>query len=138
MLTPREREVLQLIAEGHTTDEIAEMLTISPDTAHHHRTNLKRKLRARSDAEMLKIAIKKNLRSSPNIHFLTRKWPLSAIPTYIRSFIIRLENSMCRIIWPVNVLDLGEAIFSQEWCPWFLSSLRGQGQSVPVRKKRHL
>lgn len=61
MLTPREREVLQLIAEGHTTDEIAEMLTISPHTAHHHRTNLKRKLGARSDAEMIKIAIKKNL-----------------------------------------------------------------------------
>ena len=60
-LTPREREVLQLIAEGHTTGEIAALLTISPHTAHHHHTNLKRKLGARSDAEMVKIAIKKNL-----------------------------------------------------------------------------
>jgi len=60
-LTAREVEVLQLIAEGHTTSQIAEMLTISPHTAQHHRTNLKRKLGARSDAEMIKIAIQRKL-----------------------------------------------------------------------------
>ncbi len=60
-LTSRELEVLQLIAEGHTTDEIAALLNISPNTAQHHRTNLKRKLDARSNAELIKIAVKKKL-----------------------------------------------------------------------------
>jgi DNA-binding NarL/FixJ family response regulator len=60
-ITAREIEVLQLIAEGHTTNRIAELLSISPHTAQHHRTNLKRKLGARSDAELIRIAIKKNL-----------------------------------------------------------------------------
>jgi DNA-binding NarL/FixJ family response regulator len=59
--TDRELEVLRLIVEGHTTDAIAEALSISPNTAQHHRANLKRKLGARSNAELVRIAIKKNL-----------------------------------------------------------------------------
>ena len=55
----RELEVLQLIAEGRTTDQIAALLSISPHTAQHHRTNLKRKLGAHSNAEMVRIAIEK-------------------------------------------------------------------------------
>jgi two-component system response regulator NreC len=59
--SPRELEVLQLIAEGHTTDEIAELLSISPHTAQHHRANLKRKLEARSNADLIRISIEKKL-----------------------------------------------------------------------------
>ncbi len=59
--TSREIEVLQLIAEGHTTEEIAALLNISPHTAQHHRTNLKRKLEARSNADLIKIAIERKL-----------------------------------------------------------------------------
>ena len=42
--TPRQREILKLIAEGHTTKEIAEMLVISVKTAQTHRTQLMERL----------------------------------------------------------------------------------------------
>ena len=60
-LSPRELEVLQLIIDGNTTDAIANLLSISPNTAQHHRANLKRKLGAHSNAELIKTAIEKNL-----------------------------------------------------------------------------
>ena len=43
-LTKREREILQLIAEGYTNKEIAEKLFLSPSTIHSHRTNILTKL----------------------------------------------------------------------------------------------
>jgi two-component system response regulator NreC len=43
-LTPREKEILRLIADGYTNKEIAERLVLSPSTVHSHRNNLMRKL----------------------------------------------------------------------------------------------
>ncbi len=60
-LTVREREVLQLIAEGHTTQQLAEILTISPHTATRHRANLMQKLGAHSQVELIRAASARGL-----------------------------------------------------------------------------
>jgi DNA-binding NarL/FixJ family response regulator len=60
-LTPREREVLQLIAEGHPTRVIAELLHISVKTAETHRAHLMDKLDMRSTAELTRYAISKGV-----------------------------------------------------------------------------
>ncbi len=60
-LTPREREVLQLVAEGCTNREIAEELVISAKTAAVHRTNVMQKLDLHSMAEVTKYAIRKGI-----------------------------------------------------------------------------
>ena len=57
-LTPREREVLQLVGEGKTSKEIAAMLFISPNTVNNHRKNIKRKLNIRKNADLIKYAIR--------------------------------------------------------------------------------
>jgi two-component system response regulator NreC len=64
-LTPREREVLQLAAEGHNNAEIAERLFISPRTAETHRANLMRKLGLHSQAELIHFAFQSGLVSVP-------------------------------------------------------------------------
>lgn len=56
-LTPRQREVLQLIAEGHTTREIAVRLAISAKTVETHRANLMDKLDIHSTAGLTQYAI---------------------------------------------------------------------------------
>ncbi len=61
LLTDREREVLQLIAEGHSRREIARRLYISPKTVDTHRLNLKRKLGARDDATLVRLAVRYGL-----------------------------------------------------------------------------
>jgi two-component system response regulator NreC len=60
-LTPREREVLIAIAEGHTNREIAEMLVISVKTVDRHRENIMRKLNLHNRVELVKYAIEKGL-----------------------------------------------------------------------------
>jgi len=60
-LTAREREVLQLIADGHTTQELAEILQISPHTATRHRANLMQKLNAHNQVELVRIAAQKGI-----------------------------------------------------------------------------
>ncbi len=60
-LTSREREVLQLIAEGHKNTEIAEMLTISPRTTETHRSNLMRKLGLHSTADLVRYALHRGI-----------------------------------------------------------------------------
>ena len=60
-LTAREREVLQLIVDGHTTQEIASMLTISPHTATRHRANLMDKLNAHTQMELVRAASQRGL-----------------------------------------------------------------------------
>ena len=60
-LTPREHEVLQLIAEGYTTKEIAEILTLSVKTVQAHRTNLMSKLDLHDRGELIKYAIQKKI-----------------------------------------------------------------------------
>jgi DNA-binding NarL/FixJ family response regulator len=60
-LTAREREVLQLIADGHTTQELAEILQISPHTATRHRANLMQKLNAHNQVELVRVAAQKGI-----------------------------------------------------------------------------
>ncbi|MFP3853565.1 MAG: response regulator [Anaerolineales bacterium] len=61
ILTEREREVLQLVAEGNTNNEIAEMLSISARTVESHRANLMRKLNLDSTADVTKYALRRGL-----------------------------------------------------------------------------
>lgn len=56
-LTPRQREVLQLIAEGHSTKEIAEKLNISVKTAKTHRSELMRRLDLHDVAAVVRYAV---------------------------------------------------------------------------------
>jgi two-component system response regulator NreC len=55
-LTPREREVLRLLAAGHTNPEIAALLFLSPRTIESHRANIQRKLGVRSRADLVRAA----------------------------------------------------------------------------------
>lgn len=61
LLSQREREVLQLIAEGISTREIAEKLNLAPATVETHRKNLLKKLNARNSAELIRMAITEGL-----------------------------------------------------------------------------
>ena len=63
-LTGREREVLQLVSEGHTTREIAEMLKLSTKTIDSHREHIMEKLGIRNIAGLTKYAIREGLTSS--------------------------------------------------------------------------
>ena len=60
-LTPREREVLHLVAEGMTSGEIAGRLFISPRTAESHRANLMRKLGLRSRTDLVRFAFQRGI-----------------------------------------------------------------------------
>ena len=60
-LTPREREVLALAAEGLSMAEMAEKLFISPRTAETHRTNLMQKLGLQSQTDLVRFAIRRGL-----------------------------------------------------------------------------
>ncbi len=55
-LTPREREILKLVAEGFTNREIADRLVVSPSTVHTHRTNLMQKLNLHTRHELVQYA----------------------------------------------------------------------------------
>jgi DNA-binding NarL/FixJ family response regulator len=61
MLTPREEEIVKLIAEAHTNDEIAEMLVISKKTVERHRANILEKLGMRDRVELTRYAIRRGL-----------------------------------------------------------------------------
>jgi len=60
-LSAREREILQLVAEGRAAKEIAHILNISISTVAFHRDNIKRKLGLRTTAELTKHAIEQGL-----------------------------------------------------------------------------
>ncbi len=60
-LTPREQEVLKLIAEAHTNREIGEILHLSAKTVESHRGNLLRKLGMRDRVELVRYAIRRGL-----------------------------------------------------------------------------
>ncbi len=60
-LTPREKQVFKLLAEGRTSREIAQELVISLKTAMTHRTNLMGKLNLHSRTELIKYAIRKGV-----------------------------------------------------------------------------
>jgi two-component system response regulator NreC len=61
LLTAREKEVLQLLAEGKTNKEVATMLDLSPYTVESHRTNLMQKLNVHNTAEIVLYAVRKRL-----------------------------------------------------------------------------
>jgi two-component system response regulator NreC len=60
-LTPREREVLQLAAEGHSTRAIAGLLSLSTKTVEHHRASVMTKLGLHGQTELVKYAIRAGL-----------------------------------------------------------------------------
>lgn len=60
-LTPREREVLQLISEGHSTKEIADKLFLSVPTIHTHRQHIMEKLDTHSLATLVRYAIREGI-----------------------------------------------------------------------------
>lgn len=60
-LTPRQREVLQLVAEGKTTKEISTALHISPKTVEFHRNSLMDELGVRTTAELTRYAISRGI-----------------------------------------------------------------------------
>jgi DNA-binding NarL/FixJ family response regulator len=61
LLTPREREVIQLLAEGKTSKEVAVALNLSVKTAETHRTNLMRKLDLHSVADLTLYAVRNGI-----------------------------------------------------------------------------
>ena len=60
-LTPREQEVVKLVAEAHTNKEIAEMLHLAEKTVENHRSNAMRKLGMRDRVELVRYAIRRGL-----------------------------------------------------------------------------
>jgi DNA-binding NarL/FixJ family response regulator len=60
-LSPREKQILQLIAEEHTSGEIAKMLVISEKTVEKHRAKLMEKLSVRNLAGLVRVAVKYRL-----------------------------------------------------------------------------
>jgi len=65
-LTPREREILQLIAEGNSTKRIAYQLNVSVKTVETHRRNIMEKLDMHSVAQLTKYAVRRGLTSLEN------------------------------------------------------------------------
>jgi DNA-binding NarL/FixJ family response regulator len=61
VLTPRELEILKLVAEGHTSDEIAGLLVISRKTVDRHRANMLEKLGMRDRVDLTRYAIRRGL-----------------------------------------------------------------------------
>ena len=61
LLTAREKEVLQLLAEGKSNKEVAVVLDVSPYTVESHRTNLMQKLNIHNTAEIVLYAVRKRL-----------------------------------------------------------------------------
>jgi DNA-binding NarL/FixJ family response regulator len=61
LLTPREEEIVKLVAEAHTNEEIGEMLFISKKTVERHRANILEKLGMRDRVELTRYAIRRGL-----------------------------------------------------------------------------
>ncbi len=60
-LTTREREIFKLLAEGHSTQKIADILVITPKTVEGHKTNLMQKLGVHNRIELVKYALRKGI-----------------------------------------------------------------------------
>jgi DNA-binding CsgD family transcriptional regulator len=59
-ITSREMEILEMISYGHSTEEIANELFVSPETIKSHRRSLLTKLKARNTAQLIRIAFEQN------------------------------------------------------------------------------
>jgi len=60
-LSPREKEILELIAEGYTNPQIADKIFLSPFTVDSHRKNLLAKLKVKNTASLIKLAVERKL-----------------------------------------------------------------------------
>ncbi len=60
-LTPRQREVLQLLAEGHSMKQVASVLNVTPRTVAFHKYRMMQQLHIRSTAELIRFAIRQHL-----------------------------------------------------------------------------
>jgi DNA-binding NarL/FixJ family response regulator len=60
-LTERQKEIIQLIAEGYSTKEIADTLCISVRTVENHKYNMKQELNLKTTADLVKYAIKEGI-----------------------------------------------------------------------------
>ena len=60
MLSPREQEIMVLIAEGYSVKEVAAKLYLSIQTAYTYRDRIKKKLKLKNNVEIARYAIKKN------------------------------------------------------------------------------
>ena len=60
-LSEREREIFQLVAEGHSTKEIAELLSVSPATVETHRAHILQKLDIHNTAELVRYAVRRGV-----------------------------------------------------------------------------
>ena len=60
-LTERQKEILKLVAEGHTSEEIGEMLHLSTKTVISHRANINKRVGTSNLAELIKLAIRLEL-----------------------------------------------------------------------------
>ncbi len=60
-LTTRERELLHLVAEGHSSSEIAGLMSISKRTVETHRTNVNRKLGLRTQADLIRYTLRRGI-----------------------------------------------------------------------------
>jgi DNA-binding NarL/FixJ family response regulator len=60
-LTPREREVLNMVVNGLTTHDIASRLFLSPNTVHRHRNNLMQKLGLHDRLDLLRYCLRRGL-----------------------------------------------------------------------------
>jgi DNA-binding NarL/FixJ family response regulator len=60
-LTPRQREIIQLLAEGHSSKEIAVALGLSVKTAETHRANIMKRLNCHSASEIVRYAVRNNI-----------------------------------------------------------------------------
>jgi len=73
VLSPREREVLQLIAEGHNVKQVAERLCLSPKTVETHRRNIMEKLGLDNLVDLIRYAIREGVISLDN--WLDKPYP---------------------------------------------------------------
>jgi DNA-binding NarL/FixJ family response regulator len=60
-LTPRQREVLQLLAEGHSMKQVADVLNVTPRTVQFHKYSMMRQLGITSTAELIQFAVKHHI-----------------------------------------------------------------------------
>jgi DNA-binding NarL/FixJ family response regulator len=60
-LTPRQREVLQLLAEGRTMKEVASLLSLTPRTVAFHKYRIMEQLKIKSSAELVQYAVKHHI-----------------------------------------------------------------------------
>ena len=61
VLTPRQREVLQLLAEGYSMKEVARMLSVTPRTVAFHKYRMMDEFRIKSNAELIRFAVQQGL-----------------------------------------------------------------------------